>query len=142
MADAFGGWDRWGICSAATKAPLLLGSTYRSTGWGEGLHSPKLKSRREVFIGRSNVPLPDHPLTPDPSPPRRGRGEKNRSWNDFGDSYGSPKPPVNCQMPVQPPQGTFRCASLLPLTHLNWRPSPRHSAPHFQRGQGQKRSDP
>jgi len=67
---------------------------------------------------------------------------KKSLWNGFGASHGSPKPPVNCQMPAQPPQGTFRCASLLPLTRLNWRPSPRHSALLFQRGQGQKRSDP
>ena len=46
---------------------------------------------------------------------------KKSLWNGFGAFHGSPKPTVHCQMPAQPAQGTFRCASLLPLTRLNWR---------------------
>jgi hypothetical protein len=44
---------------------------------------------------------------------------KKSPWNGFGDLYGHAKPCLDCQMPAQPPQGTFRCASLLPLTRLN-----------------------
>ncbi len=40
-ARGYGCWGR--------KAPLLLGSTYRSTGWGEGLRSPNLIVGHSAF---------------------------------------------------------------------------------------------
>jgi hypothetical protein len=33
------------------------------------------------------------------------------------------KPSLNCEVPVQPPQGPFRFAQFKPLTRPNWRPS-------------------
>ncbi len=43
-----GGFPR-GAMGVGGKAPLPLGSTYRSTGWGEGLHSANLIACRRTF---------------------------------------------------------------------------------------------
>jgi hypothetical protein len=45
----------------------------------------------------------------------------------FGDLCGHAKPWLHRLLPVQPHQGTFRFAPLLPLTRLNWRPSARYA---------------
>jgi hypothetical protein len=69
-----GGFPRGAMGVGARKAPLLLGSTYRSTGWGEGLRSLYLIACSKAFHPAcAKVPLREDALTPDPSP--RGRGE-------------------------------------------------------------------
>jgi hypothetical protein len=58
----------------------------------------------------------------------------------FGDLCGHAKPCFDCLLPVKAHQGTFRCASLLPLTRLNWRAPAQCDVLPVWGGQGFKRS--
>jgi hypothetical protein len=78
--------------------PCAAGEVARSDGGG-GRAGAQLKMKRP----RSATP-------------------RKRLWTGFATHCVPAKPCFNCQVPVQSRQGTFRYASLLPLTRLNWRP--------------------